>query len=62
MGIKTGWVACDYTEGNMWNDVRRGEIRETYEEAAADAKREGYDGVRWVHTDGYLYVEEGGDR
>jgi hypothetical protein len=54
--MKIGWVACDYTEGDTLDEVRHGEIRSTYDEAAADR---GYQGIRYVHTDGYLYVDEG---
>lgn len=50
-----GWVACDYSDGNMLVDVRHSQLCPTAEGAAAI---DGYEGVRYVHTDGYLYVEE----
>jgi hypothetical protein len=55
---QTGWIACDYTEGDTLADVPHHELRDTHEAAAADAKRLCLDGVRWVGTDGYLYVDE----
>jgi hypothetical protein len=57
--VKTpiGWVACDYTGGDMLSDVRHAEKRNTYEEARADAEWGEFEGVRWVATDGYLYVD-----
>ena len=51
---KTGWVACDYTAGDRLEDVRHSDVCGTCEEAAAVA---GYEGVRYVGSDGYLYVE-----
>jgi hypothetical protein len=53
---KTGYVACDYTQSDVLSDVRHGEIRETEQQAIEDA-RPGYEGVRYVGSDGYLYVE-----
>ena len=61
--LTVGWVACDYTTGDRLDDVRHGEIRAFSSEADADYRQaddvgEGYDGIRYVHTDGYLYVEQ----
>ena len=52
-----GWVACDAGEDTLCG-VRHGELRTTYEAALADRCAGGYDYVRWLHTDGYLYVDE----
>lgn len=53
----TGYVACDYTQSDRLDDVRHGPIRSTDQEARQDAKEGDYEGVRYVHTDGYLYVD-----
>ncbi len=53
----TGWVACDYTQGDKLADVRHGEIRATWDEATDDWRLNHYEGVRYVAEDGYLYVE-----
>lgn len=55
--MKTGYVACDYTKGDQMAGVRHGELTSTESEARADARTGGYEGVRYVHTDGYLYVD-----
>ena len=58
---KTGWVACDYTQGDRLEDVSHSEICATYSEAL-DRQRESepdaYEGIRYVAEDGYLYVDE----
>jgi hypothetical protein len=54
MSKNTGWVACDYTDGDTLDEVAHGEIRDTYEQAKSDA---GYEGVRYAADDGYLYVD-----
>lgn len=53
----TGWVACDYTQGDKVCDVRHWELRGTYEEARADADAHGMEGVRYAAEDGFLYVD-----
>ena len=58
MGINTGWVACNYTEGDTLTDVEHGPIRQSTDEAMADERAGNFEGLRWVHTDGYLYVDE----
>jgi hypothetical protein len=55
--VTIGYVACDYTDGYMLEDVRHGDIRATEDLAREDAKRLGLWGVRWVAEDGYLYVD-----
>lgn len=57
MAPTTGWVACDYTTGDTLADVRHSAIYAEAEAAQVVAERHGYDGIRWVHTDGYLYVD-----
>lgn len=56
--LTTGWVACDYTSGDMLRDVRHADIRATSDEAIADQKAGEYDGIRYAHSDGYLYVDQ----
>ena len=58
VAIKTGYVACDYTQGEELGSVRHGHIRATDAEAAQDAAMGKYEGVRYAHIDGYLYVDE----
>lgn len=60
MGTKTttGYVACDYTDGDSLADVRHGDIRATETEADADQVTGDYQGVRFVDADGYLYVDQ----
>lgn len=53
----TGYVACDYTDGDRLDQVRHGEIRQSESDARTDAAAGGYEGVRYVAADGYLYVE-----
>lgn len=36
----TGYVACDYDDGDMLADVRHGEIRETDAQARQDAAKD----------------------
>jgi 2,4-dienoyl-CoA reductase-like NADH-dependent reductase (Old Yellow Enzyme family) len=57
MSIETGYVACNYSEGDTLGEVERGEIRKTFGEAQSDANALGLEGVRYVHADGYLYVD-----
>ena len=52
-----GWVPCDYTHGDTIGSVRHGDVYEDVEDAWWCVAPNGYDGVRYVHTDGYLYVE-----
>jgi hypothetical protein len=52
-----GYVACNASDGDMLVEVAHGEIRATCQQAQDDARSEGLDGVRYVHTDGYLYVD-----
>lgn len=56
--MKTGYCAANYTKTDTYDTDFCGPIRETSEEASADAKTGEYDGVRYVHTDGYLYVDQ----
>ena len=60
---QAGWIACDYTSGDdLEHDrVRHGDVRETCEDAQADARAGGYDGVRYLHSDGYLYCDQQDD-
>jgi hypothetical protein len=53
----TGYVACNPSDGDTLAEVEHGEIRATSEQAQADARAAGLEGVRYVHTDGYLYVD-----
>ncbi len=53
----TGWVACDYTRGDRLDSVRHARIRAKTETAENDRRSGGYQGVRWVSEDGYLYVD-----
>jgi hypothetical protein len=60
--MRTGYVACDYTDGDRLSDVRHGRIRASSAKALADYRRaeqdgEPYQGIRYIHSDGYLYVE-----
>lgn len=52
-----GYVACDYTAGDVLDEVKHGAIRATSEQAQQDAREAGLDGVRYVGADGYLYVD-----
>jgi hypothetical protein len=53
---QTGYVACSASDGDTLDDVQHGDIRATSEQASSD--RTAYMGdVRYVHTDGYLYVD-----
>lgn len=62
----TGWVACDYTDGDYINDVCHSDVYEDCDTASQWNKswREvygesySYAGIRWVGPDGYLYVDE----
>lgn len=53
---RVGWIACDYTQGDTPETIAHGPIRATAAEARADVS-DGYEGVRYLHTDGYLYVD-----
>lgn len=53
----TGYVACDFTEGDQLEAIRHGEIYPDHEMAVAEAIAGSYDGVRWVGEDGFLYVD-----
>jgi hypothetical protein len=53
----TGWCAANYTTTDIYN-ADCGPIRETTTEAMADQKAGDFGGVRYVHTDGHLYVED----
>lgn len=57
MTTTTGYVACDYTQGDTLDAVAHGEIREASEQAQDDARAAGLEGVRYVAADGYLYVD-----
>ena len=52
----TGYVACNASQGDMLSDVEHGAIRSTEAEAIAD-RDAGYETVRYVAPDGYLYVD-----
>ena len=56
--MKAGYCAVNYIETDRYNERQCGPIRATYEEARKDAKSGRYQGIRYVHTDGYLYVEK----
>ncbi|MDE2105592.1 MAG: hypothetical protein KGL39_50665 [Patescibacteria group bacterium] len=55
--IKTGWVACDYTDGDRLDLAAHGDIRATEQEARVDQLARNLEGVRYIAADGYLYVE-----
>jgi hypothetical protein len=57
MAGSPGWCAADYTETDIYSDALCGLIRGTAAEAIADARRDSYDGVRYVGCDGYLYLD-----
>ena len=50
----TGYCACNYTATDVYDEYECGPIHATYEKAKQDT---GYEGIRYVATDGYLYVE-----
>lgn len=52
------WAACDYTDGDHVEDVRRIAPCASWSEARALATVDEYEGVRWVAEDGHLYVDE----
>lgn len=54
----TGWVACDYTEGDCVQCTSHSDVFDAAEEASIEAKECGYEGVRWVDEKGDLYVDE----
>lgn len=54
---ETGWVACDYSDDDTLARVRHAAVRESHADAMRDMREGGYDGVRYAHTDGYLYVD-----
>lgn len=55
--MKTGYCAANYTKTDTYDTALCGPIRATSEEAQEDANKGDYQGVRYVHTDGYLYVD-----
>ena len=52
-----GWVPCDYTHGDAIDSVRHGDVYVDFKDAQDCVTSNSYDGVRYVHADGYLYVE-----
>ena len=62
----TGWVACDYTQGDYIGDVAHRNVYDTATEAVEWNKSwrdvhgddAAYEGVRFVAADGHLYVDE----
>ena len=63
---QTGWVACDYSQGDRLEDVSHSDFYATADEAREwnESWRDhcgpdaAYEGVRYVGTDGHLYVDE----
>lgn len=57
--LEVGWCACNYSEGDTYDEVTASGIVSTFAEAQAIlAGHPGkYEGIRYVHTDGYLYVD-----
>lgn len=55
--MKTGYCAANYTQTDRYDTSLCGPIRESDEQAQRDADSGNYQGVRYVHTDGYLYVD-----
>lgn len=53
----TGWIACDYTQGDTLADVRHGHLHGEWAAAAWEQTSGGYEGIRYLHRDGYLYVD-----
>lgn len=54
---RTGWTACNYSEGDRFDSVTHGAILATFAEAARENELRHYEGVRYVGSDGYLYVD-----
>jgi hypothetical protein len=54
---RAGWIACDYSQGDHIDEVRHGPICESAQDAQKDVELDGYEGVRYVGTDGYLYMQ-----
>lgn len=55
--LTVGWCACDYSEGDTYEEVRASNIYPTRGEALDIMISKKYEDVRYVHTDGYLYVD-----
>lgn len=55
--IKTGWMACEDSDDCI-QCVRHGAIRTEYEHARQDQCELGFPVVRWVSSDGFLYVDK----
>jgi hypothetical protein len=51
-------VAANYSHTDKYNDDECGPIRASIDEAQRDADAGGYEGVRYVGSDGYLYVDD----
>ena len=66
MDTRTGWIACDYTQGDRLCDVENcgtffatsTEAREMNDMLLSVDPWVAYDGVRFVGKDGYLYVDK----
>jgi len=55
--MKTGYCAANYRQTEVYSPEFCGPIRPTADLASADADAELYDGIRFVGSDGYLYVD-----
>ncbi|MHC4400064.1 MAG: hypothetical protein ACYTG0_10320 [Planctomycetota bacterium] len=53
----TGWVACDFSQGHRVDEVRHGQLHAKPEDARREARSKGYEGVRYVDANGYLYTD-----
>jgi hypothetical protein len=59
--VGVGYCACDSTKSKTYREHSCGPIRETKEQALKDMRDQGRKCVRYVLTDGALYVEEPND-
>lgn len=56
--MKTGYCAANYTQTDDYDAAECGPIRRSSEQAQRDMEANGYEGVRYVHSDGFLYVDK----
>jgi hypothetical protein len=54
----TGWCAANHSSTHVYNGVDCDPIRSNVIDAMADRIRRGYESVRYVHWDGFLYVDK----
>lgn len=54
----TGYCAANYHESDRYSDEHCGPVRQSEEEAQIDYQEGQWEGIRYVHNDGYLYVDK----